>query len=178
MPSRKRKSRSVPPVQFLPRTQVPCLSCGLCCTYVTADIDPPSSVPRASRILWYLYHEGVSVYWDRGATWLVQFETRCRFFGEDRRCEIYARRPHVCRDFDERECEVNAPDEGLLFHEPAQFVAWLKQRRPRLLARMVRQRLVPSAAALRGPAPVRPALPPFLGRYVQLRAAGQARIQS
>jgi Fe-S-cluster containining protein len=181
-PSRRsstgRRRAAAPAVEFLPRTQVPCLSCGLCCTYVTADIEPPSSVPRASRILWYLYHEGVSVYWDHGSSWLVQFETRCRFFGDDRRCEIYARRPHVCRDFDERECEVNAKDEGLLFHEPLQFLEWLKRRRPRVHARMLAAKLVPEASALRGPPPARAPLPPFLRRYAQLRALGQARVEA
>jgi Fe-S-cluster containining protein len=179
MSSRRVRSvsrRAPPAVELLPRTQVPCLSCGLCCTYVTADIEPPSTVPRASRILWYLYHEGVSVYWDKGAGWLVQFETRCRFFGDDRRCEIYARRPHVCRDFDERECEVNAPDEGVLFHEPVQFLDWLARRRPRLHARMQAAKLVPEASVLRSPVPARAPLSPFLRRYTQLRAAGAARL--
>lgn len=183
MSSRSPRSRrsatqpaSQPPAELFPRSQVACGLCGLCCTYVTADIEPPTSVPRASRIVWYLYHAGVSIYWDRAATWLVQFETRCRFFADDRSCEIYARRPNVCRDFDERECEVNAPEEGLQFHEPAQFLDWLARRRPRLHARLLAAELVPDAAMLRRPPPARSPLPPFLQRYAALRAAGSEKI--
>lgn len=167
---------SPPAAALFPRTQVPCGQCGLCCTYVTADIEPPTSVPRASRIVWYLYHAGVSIYWDRAASWMVQFETRCRFFGDDRRCEIYARRPHTCRDFSEFECEVNAPDEGLQFHEPAQFLDWLAQRRPRLHARLLAARLVPDADVLRKEPAVRAPLRPFLERYTVLRGQGAEKI--
>ncbi len=183
MPTRPARGRRTPApaplqpaVQLLPRTQVPCSLCGLCCTYVTADIHPPTSVPRASRILWYLYHDGVSVWWDRAATWLVQFETRCRFFGDDRRCEIYARRPHVCRDFDPGECEVNAPDEGLLFHAPAQFLDWLARRRPRLHARLLASGQAPDAALLRAPPAPRKPLPPYLQRFTALRALGTDKV--
>jgi Fe-S-cluster containining protein len=178
-PRRRRSAKLAagpPAAVLLPRAQVPCGLCGLCCTYVTADIEPPNSVPRASRIVWYLYHEGVSVYWDRDATWMVQFETRCRFFGEDRRCEIYAQRPHVCRDFDERECEVNAADAGVQFHEPSRFLEWLAERRPRLHARLLAEALVPSGSVLGRPPVKRRPLAPYLDRYRALRAAGAERI--
>jgi hypothetical protein len=161
---------------LFPRSQVPCAACGLCCTYVTADIQPPSSVERASRILWYLYHEGVSVYWDQAATWMVQFATRCRFFGDDRRCEIYARRPHVCRELDERHCEVNASDAGVQFHEPAQFLEWLAGRRPRLHARLLAAGVVPDDAMLRRPPPPRAPLAPFPARYAALRDLGAEKL--
>lgn len=177
MPSRpQRPRRPAPAPALLPRTQLPCGQCGLCCTYVTADIDPPNSVARASQIVWFLYHERVSVYWDRADDWVVQFETRCRFFADDRRCEVYDRRPHTCRDFDERHCEINAPDEGLTFHEPAQFLEWLAGRRPKLHAQLVERRLVPEGALLRRPVPQRKALAPFEQRYRQLRDAGVERV--
>ena len=171
------KSRAPAPRPVLfPRSQVPCAVCGLCCTYVTVDIQPPSSVERASRILWYLYHEGVSVYWDHAATWLVQFATRCRFFGDDRRCEIYARRPNVCRDLDERRCEVNASDAGVQFHEPAQFMDWLAERRPRLHDRLLAAGAVPSDDVLRSRPKARAPLPPYLERYAALREAGAEKL--
>jgi Fe-S-cluster containining protein len=161
---------------LFPRTQVPCAQCGLCCTYVTADIEPPTSAPRASRILWNLYHPGVSIFWDGGAAWLVQFESRCRFFGDDRRCEIYDHRPHVCRALDERECEVNARDAGLHFHEPAPFMEWLARSLPRVHARLLASDLVPDAVLLRQPAPARAPLAPFRERYVALRDAGASKV--
>lgn len=160
-------------LEILPRPfQVPCQSCGLCCTYVTAPIDPPTTVARAVRILWFLYHERVAVYREDARDWLVQFETRCRFFTAARTCAIYARRPQVCRDFDPRQCEVNAPDEGLTFHEPAAFLEWLRARRPRLHARLLASGQVPGADELRRPPPPVPALEPFARRYAALRALG------
>jgi Fe-S-cluster containining protein len=161
-----------PAAALVPRCQVPCGLCGLCCTYVTADIAPPQGVASASRILWYLYHPGVSVYRDSAKSWLVQFETRCRFFRDDRSCAIYARRPQVCRDFDARECEVNAPDEGLTFGAPEAFLAWLARRKPVLHARLLASGLVPPAADLRGAPPARAPLAPFAQRYAALRALG------
>lgn len=167
-----RPAAAAPPAAVVPRRQVPCSLCGLCCTYVTADIDPPRGLASASRILWHLYHPGVSVYRDSASSWLVQFETRCRFFGDDGSCAIYARRPQVCRDFDARECEVNAPDEGLTFTEPEAFLAWLARRKPALHARLLASGLVPDAADLRRRPPARAPLAPFARRYAALRALG------
>lgn len=161
-----------PPSALVPRRQVPCGLCGLCCTYVTADIAPPRGVGSASRILWYLYHPGVSVYRDAANSWLVQFESRCRFFADDRSCSIYARRPQVCRDFDARECEVNAPDEGLTLAAPEAFLAWLARCKPALHARLLASGRVPSAETLRGVPPARAPLAPFARRYAALRALG------
>jgi Fe-S-cluster containining protein len=88
-------------------------------------------------VLWYLYHDGVYVHADDDGEWSVLFETRCRHLGADLRCGVYAARPHVCRSFDNRSCEVNAPGEGsLTFREPGEFLAWLAGKRPRLHARI------------------------------------------
>jgi len=173
---RARPAARRPGIVLLPRRQVPCALCGLCCTYVTADIGPPTTVERASRIVWYLYHEGVSVWWDRASAWLVQFETRCRFFGDDGRCEVHARRPHVCRDLDERTCEVNAPDEGLLFQQPAPFLDWLARRRPSVHARLLAAGLVPDAETLRREPAARGPLTPYIERYTVLRESGAEKM--
>jgi len=123
---------------------VECTECALCCTYVAVGINPPTTPRLATDVLWYLYHEHIYVYVDEDGEWSVVFETRCRNLGSDRRCAVYADRPHICRGFDNRSCEVNAPAQGdLTFREPAEFLAWLEQRRPRLFAR-VEQGFVPS----------------------------------
>jgi Fe-S-cluster containining protein len=110
-----------------------CAECGLCCTYLAIEIDGPTSVKRATELLWYLYHEGVSIYVNDDS-WMVQFESRCRFLTEDRRCGIYATRPHICREFSEKECEINTGDDGHTFYAPAAFMAHLKETRPRVHA--------------------------------------------
>ena len=78
------------------RRKVPCGSCALCCTYVAVEIDPPDDVENASEIVWYLYHEHVSVHYGDDE-WMLQFDTRCRNLDDDRRCRIYAQRPISCR---------------------------------------------------------------------------------
>jgi len=129
---------------------VECTECALCCTYVAVGINAPTTPRLATDVLWYLYHEQVYVYLDEDGEWSVVFETRCRNLAPDRRCRVYAERPHVCRGFDNRGCEVNAPARrDLTFREPAEFLRWLGERRPRLLAR-IEPGFVPEA--LRAPA--------------------------
>jgi Fe-S-cluster containining protein len=148
---------------------VPCTSCGLCCTYVVVDIDAPTTLDAASTALWYLYHPGMSLYTADGE-WMLQFDTRCKFLGADNRCGIYEQRPRVCRDFDERECEVNSEDVGLSFYEPQPFLDWLALHHKRIHT-LLAKRYVPDAARLAGaPADRRP-LPPFAGRVRALRAS-------
>lgn len=116
---------------------VECTECALCCSYVAVGINSPTTPRLATDVLWYLYHEQVSVYVDEDGEWSVVFETRCRNLAPDRCCRVYADRPHICRGFDNRGCEVNAPPQGdLTFREPGEFLRWLSERRPRLLARI------------------------------------------
>lgn len=137
---------------------VECTECARCCTYVAVGINDPKTPRLATDVLWYLYHENVYVYADGAGEWSVVFETRCRNLAEDRRCGIYLDRPHICRGFDNRSCEVNAPNEkALSFHEPKAFLAWLRKTRPRLLDRIepgfvpgrLRQPTPPSTARAR-----------------------------
>lgn len=131
---------------------VECTECALCCSYVAVGINAPTTPRLATDVLWYLYHERVSVYVDEDREWSVVFETRCRNLAPDRRCGVYAERPHICRGFDNRGCEVNAPPRGdLTFREPAEFLRWLAERHPRLLARIERRFVPPSLRAAARP---------------------------
>src|SRR4051812_40634852 len=114
-----------------PSERFGCEQCGLCCTYVAIEVDGPTSVKRATELLWYLYHQGVSLYVNDDS-WMVQFETTCRYLTADRRCGVYATRPHICREFSEKECEVNTGDDGQTFYDATSFVEYLKGARPRV----------------------------------------------
>ena len=49
----------------------------------------------------------------------------------------YDERPHICRGFDNTECDVNAPGaRALTLREPAEFLRWLEAKRPRLHAKL------------------------------------------
>jgi hypothetical protein len=118
---------------------VECTACARCCTYVGVGINAPTTPRLASDVLWYLYHENVTVYADADGEWSVMFETRCRNLGDDRLCRIYDSRPHVCRSFDNRSCDVNDPsDAALSFDDPRQFLLWLERKKPGLYARIAK----------------------------------------
>jgi len=129
------------PIQLSLRRAAPplalCTECARCCTYVGVGINAPTTPRLATDVLWYLYHEQVSVYRDDDGEWTVLFETRCRNLRADLRCDVYAARPHICRGFDNRSCDVNAPDaRALTFRQPEEFLAWLQAKRPRLHAKL------------------------------------------
>ena len=125
------------PLIRLEKPLVECTDCGRCCTYVGVGINAPASPRHATDVLWYLYHENVYVYVDGEGEWSVHFEARCRNLGPDLRCGVYVDRPHICRTFDNRTCEANDPvHDTLTFREPAEFLDWLRERRPRLYAKI------------------------------------------
>jgi Fe-S-cluster containining protein len=74
----------------------------------------------------------------------VVFETRCRHLQGSLLCAVYPERPIICRDFDNTTCDVNDPEGGLAFATPEGFLAWLKEKRPRLYRRLA-ERYVPVA---------------------------------
>jgi Fe-S-cluster containining protein len=131
------KRKKALPIVQAERAQVPCLACGLCCTYIAMEINGPTTVKRASEILWHLYHERVSVYRDSDDEWFVQFETRCQNLQDDNKCAIYADRPHVCREYSEQSCEVNAEDEGTSFYNATEFLQFMAKHRKRIHAQLV-----------------------------------------
>ena len=148
--------------------QLPCLSCGLCCSYVAVDIDDPSTLKGATNILWYLYHEGVCIYADEG-DWMVQFDTQCRHLQPDNRCGIYEHRPPICREYDERTCEVNADEVGMTFYTPREFLAYLEQHHKRIHS-LVRKRFMPPEDTLDDRSMSRKRLGPFGPRFDARRA--------
>ena len=110
-----------------------CTSCGLCCSYVAIEVDTPKTVKQATMMLWYVYHEGISLYVNDD-DWMVQFDTTCIHLQPDYRCGVYETRPHICREFSEQDCEVNTGDDGKTFYTATEFLEHLAQTRPRVHA--------------------------------------------
>jgi Fe-S-cluster containining protein len=134
-----------------------CTECGRCCTYVSVGINEPRTLRYASDVLWFLYHERVSVYRDGDGDWSVVFETRCRHLQGNLLCRVYPERPLICREFANTTCEVNAPEGGRTFAAPEEFLGWLRQERPGLYRRLA-ARFVPAELRARV-APPRAAMP-------------------
>lgn len=178
----KRKSPAPKAKRRLPviapeRSQVGCLTCGLCCTYIAVGIDGPANAKSASEILWHLYHEGISIYRDGDNEWMVQFESRCRHLQDDNKCGIYEQRPHICRDYSEESCEVNSDGVGTTFYSPAEFLDWLKKKRKRVYE-SIASNYVPRADKLgRSPGNVRNH-EPFEARFLRLRNLGEPKPRS
>jgi Fe-S-cluster containining protein len=126
---------SAPSLNVAPRGPRTCTECGHCCTYVAVEIDRPSRLKAATQIFWFLSRPGVGVHRDDDDEWLVQFEARCSHLRADLLCDIYPHRPHICREFDEKGCEVNAPG-GRMFWTQEEFVAYLAEARPKVYAKM------------------------------------------
>ena len=150
----------------MPASKANCTACGLCCSYVAIEIDAPTTVKIATQLLWYVYHEGVSLY-ANGDDWMVQFDTTCVHLQPDYRCGIYETRPHICREFSEQDCEVNTGDDGKTFYTAAEFIAHLKETRPRIAA-FVQKNFAPPDA---GP---RQRLSPFEYRFAAVKARREA----
>jgi Fe-S-cluster containining protein len=110
---------------------VECRRCGVCCNYVSVQIDPPEDMIDYDEIVWYLLHNNIAVYIDHEDDWYVEFRTPCKALGKDNNCNIYEERPYVCRDHDPENCEMSG--QGLpykkIFTEREQFIKYLKEKK-------------------------------------------------
>jgi Fe-S-cluster containining protein len=134
-----------------------CTACGLCCSYVAVEVDAPATVKQATQLLWYVYHEGVSLYVNEDE-WMVQFDTTCIHLQPDYRCGVYDTRPHICREFSEQDCEINTGDDGKTFYTATEFLAYLAETRPRV-HKIVQKSFAPPQE------PARTRLAPFEHRF-------------
>ena len=79
-----------------------------CCTYITQEIDSPRSMADFDTLLWQLSHESTQLYKEDG-DWYLLINNRCMHIQKDGRCGIYEKRPQVCRDHSNDDCEFNTP---------------------------------------------------------------------
>jgi Fe-S-cluster containining protein len=171
-----RGPRSLPVIaqpQPASRTPVPCLDCGLCCSYVALEIDGPTTLRAATDILWYLYHQNICIYVESDE-WMVQIETRCQHYHDDHKCGIYETRPQICRDYDETSCEINAEDVGTVFYNTGEYLDYLRQHHKRMHT-LIQKRYMPPADTLQGKSVGRKRVGPFRPRYDALRQRGLAQ---
>lgn len=79
-----------------------------CCTYLTQQIDTPRSIEDFDLLLWQISHVNTQVYKDEDG-WFLLVNNTCRHLQPDGRCGIYERRPQVCRDHKNDDCEFEGP---------------------------------------------------------------------
>ncbi len=124
-----RPSYGAPPPPH-PSGLLSCEGCSHCCHYIALEIGRPTSKKDYDDLLWYLLHDGVSIYVDRAGRWFVQFDTTCRALTEDERCGIYAERPQICREYRIESCVRHDPEppEKHLFRWPEDLERYLTER--------------------------------------------------
>ncbi len=83
-----------------------CKKCsGLCCRYFALPIETPETKADYDDIRWYLCHEGISVFVEKG-DWYINMKNMCRHLsGKDYKCRIYDRRPKICRKYKHVDCD-------------------------------------------------------------------------
>lgn len=124
---------------------VVCPPCARCCKHVAVGVDAPTTVTRVSTLLWFVYHDGVSLYQSQEGDWFLNVPASCENLRPDGLCGVYESRPLLCREYDVAGCEGTSeePAEKLRFDDAAAFVAWLAARRPSLYRRCVEGGIVP-----------------------------------
>lgn len=105
-----------------------CASCGKCCSHVTVEIDKPETKEDYEEVRWFTLHENVMVYIDDEGDWYIEFRTRCKALDEENRCDIYDKRPTICRKYDADDCEQHG--EGnyyeIKFTKPSEVEAYMQ----------------------------------------------------
>lgn len=96
---RKPRRQELPPEANL------CQYCSAkCCRYLAIQIDEPTTPRQFDYLVWFLLHERVCVFRERGR-WFVLFLTPCTKLLADGRCGIYPTRPRICRAYSTKRCE-------------------------------------------------------------------------
>ncbi len=110
---------------------------GKCCRYFSLPIDSPTTWDDYDAIRWYLAHEKVMIYVEKG-TWYLLVMTRCHFLRSDNRCGIYFNRPKICREYKTNNCEYDSDwSFERIFETPEQLWEYAEallppRRRPRM----------------------------------------------
>ena len=92
-----------------------CSNCGgQCCQYVALQIDTPKTMEDFDHIRWYLAHEKIAIFIEK-TSWYLQINNACKYLSENGKCQIYERRPKICRDYgldSEGEIECHGPEQA------------------------------------------------------------------
>jgi Fe-S-cluster containining protein len=92
----------------------PCRKCSAdCCKYFALQIDTPKTREDFENVRWYLAHKKTAIYYDR-RKWFLEVKTACEYLTPEHMCNIYHKRPQICREHSVRDCEFT---DGEFTHE-------------------------------------------------------------
>lgn len=90
---------------FCSETGKNCSTCkGNCCRYVITSLDKPKKIKDFDEFRWFVAHKNINIFVDGKNDWNLEFLTPCEFLNEENRCEIYDKRPKICRNFSVEDC--------------------------------------------------------------------------
>ncbi len=113
------------PVLITPENKCGYCTNSKCCTYITQKINGPRSKYDFEHLLWQVSHDGVEAYKDSDG-WYLLSQGRCEHLLADGRCDIYEKRPDICRDHSNDFCEFDEPAEK---HYSLHFTNYVALRR-------------------------------------------------
>lgn len=113
----------------------PCHGCTKCCEYIALEIDKPEDKNDFGQIRWFLTHKDVWVFIDHDKSWNLQFNTVCEKIGEGGWCEIYDKRPGICKGYTSDNCDKNGTGDSFtnIWTNLEDFDGWLKEKYPEFL---------------------------------------------
>jgi Fe-S-cluster containining protein len=97
--------------------KIQCDKCdGLCCRYFALPIEDPEDWDDFDDIRWYLCHENIDVFLEDG-DWYMNVRNKCKHLSEkDYKCDMYEKRPKICRGYKMADCDYTSADYGYELH--------------------------------------------------------------
>ena len=106
-----------------------CSKCtGLCCSYFALPIETPEDWDDYDDIRWYLCHGDITVFVEDD-DWYLNVKNTCKHLSQkDYACEIYAKRPKICRGYETEDCDFTSReyDYELHFKDDHQMEEYMK----------------------------------------------------
>lgn len=106
-----------------------CAKCSaMCCRYIALPFDEPTDRESFDEARWFLMHEGVTVFVSDDQ-WYVSVATPCKHLDEQGMCSVYPKRPQICRDYADENCDYCGGDYeySLFFCHPEQMEAYANE---------------------------------------------------
>ena len=111
------------------RKKIQCNKCaGLCCRYFALPIDDPEDWDDYDDIRWFLCHEDIEVFVEDG-DWYLNIKNKCKHLSKkDYKCDIYDKRPKICRGYKMEDCDYTGHeyDYELHFKNAGQMEEYMK----------------------------------------------------
>ncbi len=102
-----------------------CEGCSICCRYATVELDIPKNKDDIDEIRWLILHD-IVVMVDEEGSWLVLIPNVCKELSPEGRCMIYEKRPILCRNYSQEDCEKYAGENVAEFRTVDQFFEYMK----------------------------------------------------